>query len=155
MKRDGHGDTRRSRLRPGSTLRLEIDLSNFVCFEARMTAHDVGELFDMLMSEAAGDPVGPASKPWTQHVFDSRDEYCVVRGGFGRAALPLAVRQEVFERDGRRCRYCDRAITWADYHCDHVEPVSLGGSDRPSNLAAACVACNLAKAAKPLEAWQR
>ena len=155
MKRELKGDTRRSRLRPGSTLRLEIHLSTFVCFEARMTARDVGELFDMLMSEAAGDPVEPASKPWIQHVFDSRDEYRVVRGGFGRAPIPLAIRQQVFERDGRRCSYCNRPIEWSDYHCDHVEPVSRGGSGDPANLAASCVACNLAKAAKPLEAWQR
>lgn len=147
------GNVRLSRVRPGSTLRLEIHLSNFYARTMALSCAGVGELFDMLMDEAAGDPVKPASKPRIQRVFDMRDEYRVIKGGFGRSRLSLATRQAVFERDGRRCGYCGQDIEWENYHCDHVEAAARGGSDDLGNLRASCVPCNLAKAAKPLSEW--
>ena len=35
-------------------------------------------------------------------------------------------------------------------HCDHVHPVSDGGSDDPSNLVTSCQDCNLGKSNVPL-----
>lgn len=154
-KEDKPDTSRRRRVRPGSTLRLELHLSTFVCLQMPLTCRDVGELVEMLISEAVGDDVAIATKSSVQRVFDRRDDFRIVRGGFGRATTSLAIRREVFERDGRQCRYCGQAIEWADYHCDHVEPVSKGGSGELSNLAASCAPCNLAKAAKPLDVWQQ
>lgn len=53
------------------------------------------------------------------------------------------VRYEVLRRDGFTCRYChaqDKPL-----EVDHVVPVSLGGSDKPENLVAACHDCNIGK----------
>lgn len=36
----------------------------------------------------------------------------------------------------------------ADFHVDHLTPLSRGGSNWPRNLALACPACNLSKGAK-------
>lgn len=58
--------------------------------------------------------------------------------------LNKRTRFEVLKRDDYTCRYChsaDRPMT-----VDHVIPVALGGSDKPSNLVAACVECNNGKA---------
>jgi uncharacterized protein with PIN domain len=58
----------------------------------------------------------------------------------------------VLARDGYRCQYC--GITVADgatLEVDHKVPLSRGGSDRVSNLIAACRDCNRSKRDKPLE----
>lgn len=61
------------------------------------------------------------------------------------------LRWRVFKRDNYRCRYCgeDRVIL----HCDHMVPVSRGGSNDESNLVAACGSCNSSKGAKLLSEW--
>lgn len=59
-------------------------------------------------------------------------------------AVNKRVRFEVLRRDDYTCRYCrsrDNELT-----IDHVVPSSLGGSDAPSNLVAACRDCNAGKA---------
>lgn len=60
-------------------------------------------------------------------------------------AVSKRLRMEVLRRDGFRCKYChseDSALT-----IDHVIPTTLGGSDDPSNLVAACASCNSGKSA--------
>jgi hypothetical protein len=60
-------------------------------------------------------------------------------------AISKRVRYEVLRRDGHRCRYCGAAAPEVALTVDHVTPVALGGSDDPSNLAAACGPCNAGK----------
>lgn len=55
-------------------------------------------------------------------------------------------RYEVLRRDGHRCRYCGSGPDTSALTIDHVVPVSLGGSDDPANLVAACKDCNAGKA---------
>lgn len=62
-----------------------------------------------------------------------------------RPAIPDAVRQYVYDRDGRRCLHCG---TTESLSLDHVHPYSLGGSDEPSNLQTLCRPCNSSKGAK-------
>ena len=62
------------------------------------------------------------------------------------------LRQAVFERDGRVCVYCGKAA--APLTCDHVLPVSRGGSSTMDNLVTACLACNTAKATRTPEEWR-
>lgn len=61
------------------------------------------------------------------------------------------IRQLVFERDGWTCVYCgtrdDRP------HCDHVVPVSRGGSHETDNLVTACGSCNSSKNNRRIEEW--
>ena len=61
-------------------------------------------------------------------------------------------RAMVYERDGRQCQYCGaRGIK---LECDHVHPVSRGGSHDDSNLVTACVGCNRSKRAKTVAEWK-
>lgn len=41
-----------------------------------------------------------------------------------------------------RCELCGREILFDDMTIDHVNPLSMGGEDDVSNLAAACIQCN-------------
>lgn len=53
------------------------------------------------------------------------------------------IRQRIFERDDFTCRYC--GVRGVSLQCDHVIPVSRGGSSDDSNLVTACQPCNSAK----------
>lgn len=67
----------------------------------------------------------------------------------------------VFERDGKRCRYCGSTDSPT---VDHVLPRSRGGGDELANLVAACRSCNCRKKDRtpdeagmvlaPVGAWQ-
>lgn len=62
-----------------------------------------------------------------------------------RSNISRRLRFEVLKRDGHTCRYCGASAPDVTLTVDHVVPVSLGGSDDPSNLVAACVDCNSGK----------
>ena len=54
-------------------------------------------------------------------------------------AVSKRVRYEVLRRDNYACRYCGAtAGSGAQLVVDHVMPVSLGGTDDPTNLVACC-----------------
>ncbi len=67
-------------------------------------------------------------------------------------AISKTLRYEVLKRDNFACRYCGAAAPDAKLTVDHVIPVALGGSDEPSNLVAACSACNAGKSASSPDA---
>ena len=58
----------------------------------------------------------------------------------------------VFERDGWTCVYC--GMRSGPLTCDHVVPVSRGGSSTFDNLVTACLACNLAKSTMTPKEWR-
>jgi len=59
------------------------------------------------------------------------------------------LRKKVFERDDYTCQYCgDRG---GELECDHIHPVSKGGSNDIDNLATACKLCNRSKRTKSVE----
>lgn len=62
-------------------------------------------------------------------------------------AVSKRTRYEVLRRDNHTCRYCGGTAPDVVLTVDHVMPVSLGGSDKPDNLVAACKDCNAGKAA--------
>jgi hypothetical protein len=68
-----------------------------------------------------------------------------------RKALPKAVRFEVLKRDSFTCQYCGAKAPDVVLQIDHIEPVSLGGSDSLLNLATSCAACNGGKGARRLD----
>jgi 5-methylcytosine-specific restriction endonuclease McrA len=141
------------KIRPGATRRLEVHVG-YCEWETRLlTCTQVGKLFRMLMAEAAGAPIPRCRDKVVLRAWDRRDRYSRITGGFGRSRLSDAVRREVYERGGGVCSYCASEVSWADYHCDHVEPLKHGGSDHPENLAVSCRPCNLRKAGKPLSEW--
>lgn len=58
-------------------------------------------------------------------------------------AVTKRTRYEVLRRDEFTCRYCHSNTS--EMTVDHVVPVSLGGTDAPDNLVAACRDCNAGK----------
>lgn len=65
-------------------------------------------------------------------------------------AVSKRTRYEVLRRDNYTCRYCH--ATDSPLTVDHVVPVTLGGSDDPSNLVAACKDCNAGKSSSSPDA---
>ncbi|GHO80303.1 hypothetical protein KSD_80740 [Ktedonobacter sp. SOSP1-85] len=61
------------------------------------------------------------------------------------------VRAYLLEKFGRRCVYCGRTDT--PFELDHIQPRSRGGSNRVSNLALSCHACNAAKGERTAAAF--
>ncbi|MFJ2030331.1 RNA-guided endonuclease IscB [Streptosporangium sp. NPDC087985] len=59
------------------------------------------------------------------------------------------VREYLLAKWGRVCAYC--GATGVPLNIDHIHPRSRGGSDRISNLTLACIPCNQAKSATPIE----
>ena len=51
------------------------------------------------------------------------------------------LRLRILQRDGYECHWCGAEATT----CDHVIPVTRGGSDDPDNLVAACKRCNFSR----------
>ena len=67
-------------------------------------------------------------------------------------AVSKRTRFEVLRRDNHACRYCGAIAPDVQLTIDHVIPQSLGGSDRPDNLVAACKDCNSGKSSTPPDA---
>jgi len=61
-------------------------------------------------------------------------------------------RKQVFDSSGGRCFYCDCDLALdGKWHVEHKIPRALDGTNDRSNLAAACVPCNLQKGDKTAE----
>ncbi len=60
------------------------------------------------------------------------------------------LRTSIFERDDFTCQYC--GARGVELECDHVEPISLGGTNEPGNLVTACKTCNRNKRIKLIQA---
>ena len=69
-----------------------------------------------------------------------------------RPAVPTAIRDKVWSRDGRTCKYCGSSDS-ESYHLDHIVPWSRGGGHTVENICVACGPCNLSKGAKTPEEW--
>lgn len=67
-------------------------------------------------------------------------------------SLWQAARNRVFRRDSHTCQYC--GATEEQMHCDHVVPLSRGGTDEDENLATACERCNVTKGTKTATEFQ-
>lgn len=67
-------------------------------------------------------------------------------------AVSKRTRFEVLRRDNHACRYCGATAPDVKMHVDHVTPVSLGGTDAPDNLVAACIDCNFGKSSSSPDA---
>jgi 5-methylcytosine-specific restriction endonuclease McrA len=71
-----------------------------------------------------------------------------------RATIPRSVKQEVWVRDGGRCRNCgitdEEAMqrTGEHLHYDHIRPWSMNGADTPRNIQLLCGPCNRVKSSK-------
>lgn len=64
----------------------------------------------------------------------------------------VTLRDVVFARDNYTCQYCK--ATKVELECDHVEPISRGGSNELGNLITSCGPCNKSKRDKWLTEWR-
>jgi hypothetical protein len=71
-----------------------------------------------------------------------------------RNPLDSRLRHECFKRDNYTCKECGATHKEKMLHCDHIIPVSQGGSDELSNLQTLCDDCNLAKSDKCFRAGE-
>lgn len=62
-----------------------------------------------------------------------------------------ALREAVFTRDDYTCAYCGQR--GGRLECDHITPVSRGGTNDMANLTTSCLTCNRQKGGKTLEEW--
>ena len=62
-----------------------------------------------------------------------------------RRPIDPHVRLGVLRRDGYRCGHCFREVDRSLLEIDHIVPLSLGGTDDPSNLQTLCRTCNRRK----------
>lgn len=60
-------------------------------------------------------------------------------------------RLSVLERDAHSCTYCG---DHEDLTCDHVLPMSRGGTSDLENLTTACRPCNGGKSGRTVEEWR-
>lgn len=73
----------------------------------------------------------------------------VVRSEAPRA-ISRRLRTWVYERDEFRCRRCgNTADDGIRLVVDHINPVHLGGGNKPENLQTLCESCNASKGSKP------
>src|SRR4029079_13797359 len=73
--------------------------------------------------------------------------------GLRSAGVSVAEWRAILEVFGNRCAYCLRASS--SLTRDHVEPISVGGADEPSNVVPACGRCNSSKGARSLLSFAR
>lgn len=59
-----------------------------------------------------------------------------------RRSISPELRRRIIQRDGK-CRYCQ--TTAGPWEIDHRVPISMGGTNRLSNLVLACAECNRKK----------
>jgi hypothetical protein len=59
-----------------------------------------------------------------------------------------AVIMQVYKRDKFTCVYCGVNGSEAELQCDHLHPISKGGSNHVSNLRTSCRSCNQSKGNK-------
>ena len=79
-----------------------------------------------------------------------------------RQGIRTSVRYRVLKRDGFKCSYCGVSASESPLEIDHIQPVSLGGTNHMSNLCAACRDCNSGKSnnwdewlpCSPTNAWE-
>lgn len=73
----------------------------------------------------------------------------------GREPIRAELRAACWDKSEGRCWYCGTQMNpFADFHVDHVHPVSRGGSNSLANLVPACESCNMAKRALLLEQFR-
>ena len=85
--------------------------------------------------------------PVAVRVFRDGREVCNLLCKAGRDEYQRRKRV-AWERQGKTCSICHKALRWADATVDHVRPRGMGAGsrdDRQENVAASHAVCNCAK----------
>jgi hypothetical protein len=94
---------------------------------------------------AAGDPKAIARRRAQQ---ESGSKRAVIRRLlFPELYREFVSRAKVFERDGGKCRYCQKALRNVKngWHLDHYIPLARGGEHSHANVCVSCPECNVQK----------
>ena len=62
------------------------------------------------------------------------------------------LREIVFDRDNYTCTYCKQRGNKLE--CDHIIPITKGGTNKLSNLTTSCMKCNRSKYNKNVDEWK-
>lgn len=81
-----------------------------------------------------------------------RARRAMIKGAEGSHTHMDVIRLKSLQRN--KCACCKKSLS-SGYHVDHVQPISKGGSNGPSNLQILCPNCNLRKGAKDPIEWRR
>ena len=126
---------------PRNAARLDIHTAAAACAISRLSTTQIGEQFLAILH-------GRES---------SFSDFCKVIGNpekpEDRRRFPndwSATRLRIFARDGHVCTYCGSNHR---LECDHVVPVSRGGSEDDTNLTTACRSCNTSKRDRLISEW--
>lgn len=82
------------------------------------------------------------------------DWQCPTRHERMTGAAWKRLRAEVFARDNYTCAYCQQSFGPTELECDHIEPISKGGTNEKGNLVTACGPCNRRKHGNVIELWR-
>lgn len=77
----------------------------------------------------------------------------IVHRGVDRRTFGVT-RREVWNKTNGVCAYC-RSALGSLFHCDHVVPLSKGGTSAVGNLLPSCPGCNVWKSDKSPSEWRR
>jgi hypothetical protein len=105
----------------------------------------VERALDLLLGRLEKERLGKVARPKTPAATTTKGPDAPRAPGV-RAAIPRAVRREVFNRDGETCTFVNaegqRCPSGAFLELDHVESRALGGADAAANLRVRCRAHN-------------
>jgi len=65
--------------------------------------------------------------------------------------IPPLSNKALFARDAHLCMYCGSRFPPRELSCDHIKPLSIGGTDTWNNVVTACRRCNNHKAGQTPE----
>lgn len=86
-----------------------------------------------------------ADREWSAHLID-REKSLAEFVGYAKRNRPNTLRADVWSKTGGKCWYCGIDLNpFKNFHVEHMQPKSKGGTDALDNLVPACSDCNLSK----------
>lgn len=115
-----------------------------IAIKLEVSVDELREIYQRLASAGlvTGDSISPTMEFVAETANDLRPS----------AEVWMKTRERIFMRDDYTCAYCDER--GGRLECDHVVPVSRGGSNSDDNLVTACFYCNRSKRDKLLGEWR-